>query len=117
MIRIYHNPQCKKSRAGLEYLKNSGLDFELVEYLKKPLSREQLQQIIKKSGLEAKNLIRTQEEVYKTNYKELQLSDDQWIEAIIQFPKLLKRPFVESADKAVLADPPENIQLLLNKIK
>ncbi len=112
MYRIYHNPQCKKSRAGLQYLQQSKKTFEVVEYLKKPLGTSQLRQLIAKTGLRAKDLIRTQEAIFKTNYKGLELTEEQWLEAIAAHPKLLKRPLIESDDKAVLADPPENAGVL-----
>lgn len=114
MIRIYHNPQCKKSRAGLAYLQNTGLAFEVVEYTKKPLTAGALKQIIRKSGLKATDLIRTQEEVYKKSFKGLEMSEDQWIQVLVEHPRLLKRPIVECDDQAVWADPPDAMQNLLN---
>lgn len=113
MIRIYHNPQCKKSRAGLNYLQQSGHSFEVVEYLKNPLNASQLKDLISKTGLSPKALIRTQEDTFKTLYKGKDLTDDQWIEAIAAHPKLLKRPLIETERKAVLADPPEQADRIL----
>ena len=112
MIKIYHNTRCKKSRAGLEYLKNINHKFEIIEYLKDPLSFDELNSIIIKTGLKPFELIRTQEEIYKKQYKSKKLTDDEWIEAIVKNPKLLKRPIVEKNKRAVFADPPENIDNL-----
>ena len=112
MITIYHNPRCRKSRAGLEYLKSKTSDFEIREYLKKPLSKEELSDILVKLNLKPLNIVRTQEEVYKKQLKGKQFNDNEWIEIILENPKLLQRPLVVKDYKAVLAQPPENIDKL-----
>lgn len=113
MIKIYHNPRCKKSRAGLAYLEATPLDFEVIDYLKNPLTKAELKALIQKTALPASELIRTQEEVFKQHYKGKNLSNDAWLEAIVAHPKLLKRPIVEVGDRALWADPAENINQLL----
>ena len=117
MIRIYHNPQCKKSRAGLAYLQAINIDFEVVEYIKQPLPADRLKRLIAKTGLMATDLIRVQEDVFKQQYKGKELSNDQWIEVLAANPRLLKRPIVELDENAVWADPPENIEHLFNSPK
>ena len=51
MITIYHNPKCRKSRAGLDYLKEKGIPHEVVEYLKTPFSRAVLKDILMKLNI------------------------------------------------------------------
>lgn len=109
MLKIYHNPRCKKSRAGLEALKASGKEYEIVEYLKEPLSFEEMEALIAKTGFKPMELMRTQEIIYKENIKGKSFSDKALIEFLSKEPKLLKRPLVEDGQKAVLADPPENL--------
>lgn len=109
MIKIYHNPRCKKSRAGLEYLKEKTDNFEIILYLKTPLNYDQLNALIKKTGLQASELIRTQEDAYKKELKGKDLNNEEWIKEIEKNPKLLKRPIIEIDDKAVWADPPQNL--------
>lgn len=109
MLKIYHNPRCKKSRAGLEALKASGKEYEIVEYLKEPLSFEEMEALIAKTGFKPMELMRTQEIIYKGNIKGKSFSDKALIEFLSKEPKLLKRPLVEDGQKAVLADPPENL--------
>ena len=48
MLRIYHNPQCKKSRAGLQHLQSKGIPVEIIEYIKTPLTEIQLGKLIMK---------------------------------------------------------------------
>lgn len=113
MIKIYHNPRCKKSRAGLEYLKQKISSFEIVKYLTaQPFTFQSLSDLIDKMDISAEDLIRTQESVYKQYYKGKDLSKDEWIQAMVENPKLIGRPVVESEEAAVLGNPPENIDKL-----
>jgi arsenate reductase len=112
MIKIYHNPRCKKSRAGLEYLKQKGIDFEIVEYLKNPLTENELKELLMKLNKKPQEMIRTQEAVYKQNFKGKNFTDDEWIKIMIENPKLIKRPIVVKDNKAVWGDPAENIEEL-----
>ena len=112
MIKIYHNPRCKKSRAGLEYLKQKGIDFEIVEYLKNPLTEDELKELLMKLNKKPQEMIRTQEAVYKQNFKGKNFTDDEWVKIMIENPKLIKRPIVVKDNKAVWGDPAENIEEL-----
>ena len=113
MYTIYHNPRCKKSRAGLQYLQSKGIDPEIVEYLKTPLSASELRELLSKLGKKPAEMIRTQEAVYKSDYKGKKMSDADWIKAMVDHPKLIQRPIVVKGKLAVLGDPVENIDALL----
>ena len=113
MLRIYHNPSCKKSRAGLQYLKESGTSFTVVEYLKNPLTEKEMEKLLVKLNLKPADVLRTQEDYYKHKVKGKSFEDHELIKIIIQNPKLLKRPIVEGIYKAVVGDPVENIVPLL----
>lgn len=113
MMKIFHNPRCKKSREGLQYLMGKYDKVEIREYLKIPLTNSELQEIILKSGIKPDALIRTQEEYFRKNLKGLKFSDSEWMQIIIENPVLLKRPIVVSATRAVHADPPKEIDRLL----
>ena len=115
VLRIYHNPRCKKSRAGLALLTENAPAFEIVDYFKQPFTYETLAALIQKSGSTVRNFIRTQEDDFKLHYKGKDLSEKDWIDAIVSNPKLLKRPVVETDDAAVWADPPEKLLKLLHK--
>ncbi len=113
MLKIYHNSRCKKSRAGLAYLQEKTSDFEIREYLKESFTPEELIDALKKMNKKPFDIIRKQEEVYRKQYKGKEFPDDQWIKILIENPKLIERPIVVSNNKAVLAQPPENIDILL----
>jgi arsenate reductase (glutaredoxin) len=105
MIKIFHNPRCSKSRLGLEYLKTKTADFEIIDYLKTGLNKETLQQIIQRLNVKPVELVRTQEDYFKQQLKGKIFSDEEWIQIIIENPKLLKRPIIVNKYKAVWADP------------
>jgi arsenate reductase (glutaredoxin) len=112
MYTIYHNPRCKKSRAGLQYVIEKGLDHHIREYLKEPLTEAELTRLVMKLHIKPFDLVRTQEEIYRKELKGLKLNDDEWIKVMVENPKLIHRPIVEGKYKAVVGDPPENIDLL-----
>ena len=112
-IKVYHNPRCSKSRCAIGFLEDANKDFEVVEYLKETPSRQELQSILKKLGMKAVDLIRKGEADYKENFKGKDLSEDEWIDAMLKFPKLIERPIIVLGDKAVVARPTEKINELL----
>jgi arsenate reductase len=114
MIRIYHNPRCRKSRAGLKHLQEKGIDFEVVEYLKNPLTEKELETLLVKLNLKPEGIVRKQEEYYKKNLKGKQFNDHEWIRILSENPKLIMRPIVERDYKAVIGDPVDNIETFLS---
>ncbi|MCK4662334.1 MAG: arsenate reductase (glutaredoxin) [Bacteroidales bacterium] len=115
MLKIYHNTRCKKSRAGLKYLKNKNIDFEIIQYLKTQLTLKDLSEILMKLNKNPQEIIRTQETYYKINLKNKNFTDYEWKRIIIENPKLLQRPIIVAKYKAVIAQPPEKIDELLIK--
>lgn len=107
MLKIYHNPRCRKSRAGLDYIRSRTESVEVVDYLNKPLTVAELEVLVMKLGIKPAELVRTQEEYFKQNLKGKQFNDHEWIKIMAGNPKLIRRPIVESKYKAVVADPPE----------
>jgi arsenate reductase (glutaredoxin) len=113
MIRIYHNPRCRKSRAGLEYLQDKTGDFETIDYIRNGISREEILEILSKMNTPPSNLVRTQEDYYKKELKGKDIPDEDWITILAENPKLIQRPIIVTEHKAVLGQPPENIDNLL----
>lgn len=113
-LKLYHNPRCSKSRAALQLLEARGLNPEIVKYLENPLDSAQLLALLSKLGIPARQLLRSSEEEYKTlGLNDSALSNAQLIKAMVEHPKLIERPILETADKAVIGRPPENVLELL----
>jgi arsenate reductase len=113
MIKIYHNPRCRKSREGLQLLKESKQEFKIIEYLKEAPSFDELKSIIHLLGIPPLELIRKNESIWKKNYKGKELTNDEVIRAMTEHPKLIERPIVINKEKAVIGRPPENIEYIL----
>jgi arsenate reductase len=112
-MKIYHNPRCSKSRDSFNLLTESGLDFETVEYLKNPPTREELKTLLAQLDMPAEALIRKGDADYKEHFKGKNLTEDQWIDAMIAYPKLIERPIVVKGNKAVVGRPIEQVIALL----
>jgi arsenate reductase (glutaredoxin) len=102
MITIYYNPKCSKCRIAKEDLESTGENFEVVEYLKTPITERELKSIIKKLGLPLKSIIRTKEEVWK-KFVDKNYSDEELVQIVIQHPILLQRPIIVKGNKAIIA--------------
>jgi len=110
VMKIYHNPRCAKSRAGLQYLEEKGYDIEIKKYLVDGISENELKEIISKTGKKPLFFVRKQEKDFIDRYKGKEFSDQEWIKILVENPKLLQRPIVVNGEKAVLANPPEIIE-------
>ena len=110
----YHNPRCSKSREGLELITQSGMAFQVKEYLKEPLTKMELERLFKKLGPSASGIIRKKEPIYKDlNLKDKVLSQTEEIQMILENPILLERPILETHDQALIGRPPENFKKIL----
>jgi len=113
-IKIYHNPRCSKSRMTMDLLTEKGVEADVVEYLKTPPNKQELEDILSMLCLEPRQLMRTHEAEYKdNNLADESLSRDQLIEAMVKFPKLIERPIVISNGKAAIGRPPETVLEIL----
>jgi len=111
-MKIYHNPRCSKSRQTLALIRERGIEPEVVEYLKTPLTEGELNDLLKKLEMKASDIVRKGEEVYKTEFKGKKLSEEEWVKVLVVNPKLIERPIVVSGNRAILGRPPENVNKL-----
>jgi len=93
LMKIYHNPRCSTSRKALQMLTDAGIEPEIVLYLKDPLTPKTLSTLLRKLKMAPLDLVRKKEEIYKANYKSKDLSDEAWIQVMIDHPRLMERPF------------------------
>lgn len=112
-IQIYHNNRCSKSRQGLAIIEEAGKEVEIIKYLDNPPSKKEMKELLAKLNIPAKDLVRKGEAIFKERYKGLDLKEDEWIQAMIENPKLIERPIVVNGYKAVVGRPPEKIKEII----
>ena len=109
MTKIYHNPRCTKSRQALALLNEKGIEPEIVEYLKEVPSKSELKNLLKLLGISAYDLLRRKEAIFKEQFKGKELTEEEWIDAMIEYPKLIERPIIVNGNKAVIGRPTEKV--------
>lgn len=110
MTTIYHNPRCSKSRANLEMLEAKGIKPTIIKYLETPPSIQELTEILNKLGLQAEQIVRKGEALYKElGLGDKSLSNEQWIELLANNPQLIERPIVVNGNKAAIGRPIEKV--------
>ena len=113
---IYHNPNWSKSRKSVEILKNKGIAFEVIQYIKNPPSISEIEGICLKLNCEPKDIIRKGEKDFKdNNIMDILDNKDLLISKMNQFPKIIERPIIIINDKAVVGRPPENIYNIIKE--
>ena len=112
-ITIYHNPRCSKSRATLALLEERGITPQIIEDLKTPPTEAELAAVLKKLGMNARDLIRTGEDVFKDNFQGRTLDNAGWLCALAENPILIERPIVIKEERAIIGRPPEKVLELL----
>ena len=109
-IVIYQKPTCTTCRQVYKALKDSGVDFESVDYYTDPIPKTKLKELLRKMGLSPSELLRTKEPIYRTlNIAERDLTDAELIALMAAHPDLIQRPIVEYGERAILARPAERI--------
>ena len=106
---IYHNPRCRKSREALKYLQDKQYDFEVRDYIKNLLSIEEIVELIESLNIKPLELVRKNETIWKENFKNKDLDDNQIISALSKFPQLIERPIVTKGKTSIIARPVDKL--------
>lgn len=113
MIQIYHNPRCTKSRQAIALLEEKELKYEVIKYLDNIPSVPDFKKVLAKLDMPAKDLVRKGEPYFKEKLKGLELNEDEWIDVMLDHPKLIERPIIIKENKAVVGRPTEKILEIL----
>lgn len=113
-VKVYHNPRCSKSRLALVFLEEKNIEFEVVEYLKNIPNKDEFQRILDQLGMKPEELLRKNEADYKEFVKGKNLTDNDLIDCMLKYPKLIERPIVIRNGRAVVARPTEKIEEILD---
>lgn len=113
-ITIYQKPTCTTCRQAVQVLKDSGKPYTAINYYERPFTKSQLKTLLKKAGLDPRDVLRTKEEIYQElGLGKKQLSDDELLDLMVKHPDLIQRPIVEKGNHAILARPADSIKTLL----
>lgn len=110
---LYHNPRCSKSREAKALLDDASIDYQVRLYLTDPLSVAELKTLLKQLGLSAADVLRRKEADAKAADLDSNSSDEQILDAMARFPKLLERPILVTGKGARIGRPPEAIREIL----
>lgn len=115
MITVYHNPRCRKSREALAYLDEKGAQYNVRLYMndEESMTAAELEEVLDALDMDALQLVRTNEALWKEEYKHLELDEEEIILAMIEHPRLMERPIILNGDKAVVARPAEKAEEVL----
>jgi arsenate reductase len=113
-ITIYQKPTCTTCRQVYAALRDSGVDFDAVDYYTDPIPRATLVDLLRKMGMRPRDLLRTREDIYrKLELANRDLSDDDLVDLMVEHPDLIQRPIVEKGSRAILARPAERLKDIL----
>ncbi len=106
-VTIYHNPRCSTSRKVLQAIEDSGVQPQVIQYLKTPPTVDELKSILRKGNMKAADLLRKKDKVFKELFADKALTEEQWLEVIQEHPSILERPLCVSENKAAICRPIE----------
>lgn len=113
-LTIYQKPTCTTCRQVYIILKESGVDFDTVNYYIDPIPRKKLLQLLGKMKMKPRDILRTKEEIYKTlKLAEREVPDEALLDLMVKYPDLIQRPIVEKGNQAILARPAERIREIM----
>ena len=105
-ITIYQKPTCTTCRQVHAALRESGVDFDAVDYYTDPIPRAKLEELLRKMGITPRQLLRTKEAAYRTlGLADASVTDAQIIDAMVAHPDLIQRPIVEKGLPPLQARP------------
>ena len=111
---VYHNPRCRKSREALQLLEHKNIKFKVIKYLEQNFNKQSLGKILNIIGKKPSDALRKNEEIWKKQLNNKNLSEDEILDLMIQYPKLIERPIVVYGNKGVIARPLEKLIDFIN---
>jgi len=113
-VKIWHNPRCSKSREAMGILEENSCESDVVEYLQTIPNADEIKSTLKMLGLNARELMRTKEDIYKELNLQDENNEDKLIEAMNANPILIERPVLFKNGKAIIGRPTSKIAEFIN---
>ena len=112
-MKIFYNSSCSKSRNALEILQSEGIEPEIIDYIKNPLTEETLKKLLTDLKLNAEDITRKKESIFQNEYSNKELNEEDYIQILVKHPSLMERPIISKEGKAVIARTPEAVREIL----
>jgi len=112
-LEIWHNPRCSKSRQTLQLLRDRGIEPDVVLYLEQTPPEEDIRAIVNELDVKARDIMRTNEAVYRENDLKNEKDEDELFRAMVEHPILIERPIVRGPKGTAIGRPPENVLKVL----
>ncbi|MEE9236837.1 MAG: arsenate reductase family protein [Thermoplasmata archaeon] len=113
-VTAYVRKGCKTCERALNYMKEKGVGFETVDLFQRPLTKEELAEIVRLLRVSPSELLRTRDMMYRElNLRDRHLSGEALLELMVEYPGLIKRPILMREGRAVLALKPEEVENLI----
>jgi arsenate reductase (glutaredoxin) len=116
-LTIYQKPTCSTCRTVMTRLNEAGIDYDAINYIIEPPSRQKLAELARKMHASPRELLRTKEPEYRQlNLDDPSLGDDKILDAMAEHPSLIQRPILEYGDRAAMARPAERIDEIVKEL-
>ncbi len=116
MYTFYHNPKCKISRQVLDDLRSKvSEEIVVIDYIKNKFTHQQIEYLLRLLNIEPMDIVRKKEPVFISQLKNKKFSREEWIQILVENPKLIERPIVIKGYKGVVCRPPERVDELISK--
>lgn len=107
-VRVYYNPRCITCRRSIDRLKANKIEFELRDFFKDKLTKQEIASLLKMAGISARDALRKKDKMYKElKLDQKDYSDSELIALMEKYPGLILRPIMVKNNKAVIANKPE----------
>lgn len=117
-LTIYQKPTCSTCRDVMARLSQAGVEYDAINYIIDPPSREKLAELVRKMQVSPREIMRTKEDKFRElGLADQSLTDDQLLDAMAEHPSLIQRPILEWGDLATLARPAERVDQFLAAVK
>ncbi|WP_417429309.1 arsenate reductase (glutaredoxin) [Halpernia sp.] len=116
MIKVLHNNSCSKSRAILEHLDENNVQFEIVDFIKNPLSKMELKTVLKKLNCAPSEIVRKNDQEFIDLNLDLEtITNDELVDVLYNHPNLIQRPILIKGKIAMIGRPIENVKFFIGK--
>lgn len=118
MIKMYYYNKCGTSRKAKKFFDENGIDYEIVQIVEEPPSKEELREMVKKSGLEIKKYFNTSGQSYRNlgmKDKIKTLSEEELLDILASDGKIIKRPVITDGETVTVGWNDETSKTWLQK--